>query len=414
MKVHFLFFLLVMFFSLNLLAVEVQKDGPMNADWFYKNDAYKSANMFHQGRKWEKAAGEYKKLLTEGAGTEYDQNMARLNLAACKMAQGKASKNWAAFDKLVGIEEKKQFIHARHDDPEGKSVLVLSDKIGIGDIFHFLKAIKKLKKQTSHNVFFSVRNFLKPALKATADKYEFSLVGEKDPQPETTYKTHLISLLGILEMRPYECIPKHGFYTDCEKAIGKVKNVVHSMLADDGIVAVVFVGEDCQTTLIGGKQLPYEKNIHGRHLSSESFNRLLKKKPKLHIIDCARRGSSLEGSEEVKDRIVLLPDEEYGTIQALGVVMSKISETQPGRMIGLVSDNGPANVFTRHLSSRSQDNVAYIIPNPEEYDMRMEGEGEKYKQMFSNCWVYKSKSPHVDDQSVVIEEAYDDLMGWYR
>jgi hypothetical protein len=69
---------------------------------------------------------------------------------------------------------------------------------------------------------------------------------------------------------------------------------------------------------------------------------------------------------------------------------------------------GQTNVFTRSLDHEAQDRMALIIPDAQDHDMRMEGEGSVYKQMISNCWVYKCKTPA--EQTRVIEQAYNDML----
>ena len=69
---------------------------------------------------------------------------------------------------------------------------------------------------------------------------------------------------------------------------------------------------------------------------------------------------------------------------------------------------GQTNVFARALDHDAQKRMAFIIPNPQENDMRMEGEGSKYKHMISDCWVYKCETPL--DQTQVIENAYNDML----
>lgn len=65
----------------------------------------------------------------------------------------------------------------------------------------------------------------------------------------------------------------------------------------------------------------------------------------------------------------------------------------------------------RALTKDVQCRMALIIPNGSqdtgEYDMRMEGEGDVYTQMISNCFVYKCATPA--DQAAVIEKAYQDM-----
>jgi hypothetical protein len=49
--------------------------------------------------------------------------------------------------------------------------------------------------------------------------------------------------------------------------------------------------------------------------------------------------------------------------------------------------------------------MSFIIPNPKEYDMRMEGENAEYRQMISDCLVLKSDSPNVQSQVSTLERA---------
>src|ERR1700730_8226523 len=92
-----------------LLQAAEQNKGPMDAQWFYdKNNPYNKANELHQERDWQGAENTYKKLLAEGSGDDYDQENARLNLAACSWAQDKPSRGWASFDTLLGIEKGQQ------------------------------------------------------------------------------------------------------------------------------------------------------------------------------------------------------------------------------------------------------------------------------------------------------------------
>jgi len=381
--------------------------GPMNADWFYSDEnPFKSANQFHQRRDWKKAAQEYERLLQEDMGSEYDREMARLNMSACLMAQRQPSKDWGSFDALVGIEKKQRISKdlVSSDQKGTKKALVRTDKVGIGDIFHFLKSAAVLKKKTGWDVTVSVRNFLKETLSDAVKSYGLNLVGEKDNQPVTDYVTHMIGLLGHLEMSPSSMNPEKVMFTAPEKAIQIVSEQVDPVLHEGNNIAVVFLGEDRQATLIGGKQLPRDVKKHGRHLLSAPFVQLLKKNKKLKLMDCGGKTSrvAIEGGQE--DQYMIIPDEDqpFDTLVALARIMS----AKKG-IVGFGADNGPTNVFARSLDDKAQNRMAFIIPNSGEYDMRMEGEGSKYKQMLSNCWVYKCDSP--EDQTEVVDLAYNEM-----
>ena len=388
-------------------SIQAMDGGPMNADWFYSEEnPFKSANQLHQDREWKKAAEEYKKILLQDVGNEYDKEMAQLNMSACLMAQRKPSKNWGSFDSLVGIDKKqrvsKELIES--DQKSSKKVLVRTDKVGIGDIFHFLKSASDLKKKTGWDVTVSVRNFLKGTLGEAVKGYGLTLVGEKDDQPQVDYVTHMIGLLGHLEMSPASMGPDKVMFTAPEKAIQVVSEKVDPVLYEGNNIAVVFLGEDRQATLIGGKQLPRDTKKHGRHLLSAPFVQLLKKHKKLKLMDCGGKTSrvAVEGGQE--DQCMIIPDEDqpFDTLVALARIMS----VKKG-IVGFGADNGPTNVFARSLDNNAQDRIALIIPNGGEYDMRMEGGGSKDKQMISNCWVYKCASP--EDQTEVVGLAYDEM-----
>ena len=250
--------------------------GPMNAEWFYnENNPYNEANDFLQNKNWRRAENEYVKLLADKTGTEYDQNMARLNLASCQMAQEKSSSEWKSFDILIDVPKDKQLPSL--DDPSilssilqcfgfnkkekltNKVILVKSNMVGIGDIAHFWQVLPELKKKTGSRIILSVRPFLIDALKERAQEEGIELVSEKAPQPaDIDYISHMISLHGHLVLSPEKLSPEKPVFTCADNAVVKVQNQLDPLLAQ-GNVFVVFEGENRQATLIGGKQLPKTK-----------------------------------------------------------------------------------------------------------------------------------------------------------
>jgi hypothetical protein len=427
--------------SMTLNGMENPKapEGPMNSEWFYDTlSPYQFANGLHQNQQWLQAAGFYEGYLKLLDLTDYDKNMVRLNLAACLMAQRKATKHWKAFDALLNIPEEQRIsmtklenevdeavaircklydkvpsdsnnkeaeydkINAAHK--YHKKMLVRTDKIGIGDIFHFLSALDGLSKN-GIEVILSVPNFLIKTLASAAQEYEFTLIGAKDEQPTTDYETHLISLLGIFNKAPANMNPKKVVFTAPERAVNAVLELITPVLDGSKNIAVVFLGENRQATLIGGKQLPRNTEHHGRHLDSEPFNTLLKNHADLVLLDCGGKTSRIAIDEKQKNRYLIIPDEEqaFDTIIALGRIMSLHHD-----IIGFGADNGPTNVFTRALDNEAQNRMTLVIPNAKEHDMRMEGEGSVYKQMISNCWVAKCEQP--SDQTRVIEESYHRML----
>jgi len=390
-----------------------QSQGPMNAHWFYdKNNPYKQANDLHQDRKWKEAASDYKKVLNEDGGTDYDKKMAKLNLAACLMAQRQPTEHWSSFDALVGIPEEKRISpemveNAKKDSK--KSILVRTDLVGIGDIAHYLEGAHQLKERTGWDVTVSVRGFLKGTLSDAIAGYGLKLVGEKDDQPQTDHTTHIIGLLGHLKMDPADTAPEKVMLTAPERAHAILAQQIDPVLMQGKTIAVVFLGEDRQATLMGGKQLPRDTTQHGRHLDSKPFSELLKKHPELVLLDCGGKSSRVAIEEGQKDQYMVIPDEEqaFDTTIALALAMSVNK-----KIVGFGADNGPTNVFARALNKEAQRRMALVIPNGSnatgEYDMRMEGEGPVYTQMISNCPVYKCETPA--DQTDVIEKAYQDMV----
>ena len=386
-----------------------QEKGPMDSVWFYDWDnPFMLANQCHQSCAWQDAEIEYLTILQANAYQKflslYDKNKAFLNLAACLMAQREATPYWRNFDLLLSIPSSKRIsdkiLHTLLINKAKKTVLVRTDQIVTDDIFHFFSATEDLKKNTPWDVIVSVPNFLKNTLTSAAEAYDLQLVAAEDEQPITDYETHLISLLGHLNIHPHYMNPSKVVFTAPERAMNAVEQQLTPLLKERDIV-VVFLGENRQATLIGGKQLPHDITHHGRQLHSEPFEHLLKEYPHTILLDCSTKKNPLIVQDIYKNRCLSLAQEEqpFDTIIALGRFMSK-----KRKMTAFGADTGPANVFARSLDHFAQNRMAFIIPNPKEYDMRMEGKGSKYKQMISNCWVYKCKCP--TDQTNVIKRAY--------
>lgn len=387
--------------------------GPLNADLFYNaTNPYRESNDLYQVRKWADAASSYERILSAGVGTEYDQNMARVNLASCEMAQGKATENWKAFDALIGIPQEQRLTKELIDSASGlkdKVVLVRTDYDGIGDIAHFLESAHELKKRTGCKVIVSVRNFLKGTLSDAVAGYGLELVGEKDEQqPKADHTTHIIGLLGHLKMDPASLAPEKVMLTAPEEAIKEINQHINPLLAQGKTVVAVFLGENRPATLIGGKQLPRDPQAHGRHLTSDAFKALLRKHSDVVLMDCGTPVSRVAVDEDQKNQYMVLPAEKkpFDTTIALALAMNLNKN-----IIAFGADNGPINVFARALNKEAQRRMAFIIPNGSrdkgEYDMRMEGKGDVYTQMISNCPVYKCQTPA--DQTAVIEKAFQDM-----
>ncbi len=414
---------LALLFSIPISAINANQNlpadsnpGPMNTDWFYdQQNPYKEANQLLQEQQWSDAEKKYVDLLSQNAGSEYDQDMAKVNLASCQTAQRKKAPGWQSFDRLMGIPKERQ-LSQDVQAGDGKTVLVRTDKIGTGDIFHFAEAAAKLQK-AGYQVVFSVLNRLKPRFEGIAEKYRFKLVGEKDEQPETDYETTLPGLYGHLNMSPEDLSPDSAMSTADEETLNKIHELVNLILKKNrkNKILFLFLGDNRAATLMGGKQLPRDSDAHGRHLESAPVNELLKKNPELYVVDCGFGDSKLKADDAVKGRVLDLPrDKAFDTFVAAAIVMSKQK-----RMVGIGADNGPTNVFARSLDPNAQNRMGIVIPNSNEYDMRMHGDascpkykkypfGERYIQMLSKCFVYKCNTPK--NQTEMLAQAYAELI----
>ena len=395
-----------------------EKKGPMNAEWFYaEENPYAEANKALQEKKWERAENGYKFLLSAPEGSEYDQDMAALNLASAQMASRRPSKHWKAFGKLCGIAADRRLTQERlayltSGEAEG-TVVVRSDQVGIGDIAHFLPVIPMLKKAGVRDVRLAVRGFMHKPLQGPSEAYGMPLVNEKEADAVEGDHTHLLALYGLLQVSPANLRCEKAIYTTTERALGKIRESMASHASKK--IAIVFLGEDRAATLIGGKQLPHDPKEHGRALDAQSFEQLLRERPNLLLLDCNPEGSrvkfdgddhtNLGMSPDYQERVVPLPaeDEPFDSVIALGLIWNK----EEGKLVGFAGDNGPPNLFSRTLTKEAQQRFAFIIPNGDEYDMRMEGEGDSYTQMLSHCRVYRCAKS--EEQAATIAEAYKEI-----
>lgn len=404
----------------------MEREGAMNADWFYDESIlYAAPNSYLQEKSWEEAETVYKVMLEEDSRRGYDQNMAALNLACAQMAQGKASEHWKAFGKLCGIAPDRLLTEkdltrltsekeGKEEEEESRTVIIRSDQVGIGDIAHFLPVVKKLKETGVKDVRLALRGFMHKPMQGPSKAYGVPLINEKELDEVKGHQTHLVALYGLLKVRPQDLACEEPIYTTQEKALGKIQEAITPH--ESKKIAIVFLGENRPATLIGGKQLPRDKEAYGRELDAQAFERLLRKNPDMLLLDCNPEESRItfEGEEnnlrmsaEFKDRVLALSpeDEPFDSVIALGLIWNKDEE----RLVGFAADNGPPNLFARTLTKDAQRRFAFIIPNSQEYDVRMEGEGKKYTQMLSHCRVYKCDRP--EEQADVIASAYSEITG---
>ena len=395
-----------------------KKASPMNAEWFYDNedDLYSLPNGYLQNKKWSEAEELYDAILSHIKPSErekYNHHMAALNLASAQMAQRKPSEHWETFGKLCGIASERRLTKERLAELQAGAdgtVVVRSNLVGIGDIAHFLPVIPMLKKAGVKDVRLAVRGFMHSPLRGPSEAYGMPLIDEKEADEVEGDHTHLLALYGLLRLSPSDLRCEKAIYTTTETALGKIRESMDRHA--DKKIAIVFLGEDRAATLIGGKQLPHDPKEHGRGLNARAFEQLLKEKPTLLLLDCNPEKSriSFDGEEhanlamssDYQERVIPLPaeDEPFDSVIALGLIWNK----EEGKFVGFAGDNGPPNLFSHTLTKEAQRRLAFIIPNGDEYDMRMEGNGDSYTQMLSHCRVYRCTNP--EEQADTIIEAF--------
>lgn len=388
-------------------AVDTTQTNPMNSDWFNdENNPYKEANDLLRKKDWNSAEVTYELVLMAEKGSPYDQAMANINKASCRMAQGTSSIGWEAFDTIIGIPEEKR-IRPWRQCPD--TVLVHSSYIGFGDIVHFLAGLNTLKSM-GYKPTLATRDFFMPCIQSALTSYGIPQVKE-GTTVSTCYETHLVSLLGHLEIMPRKLCPEQCIYTADDQALAKCSQLV----VDSNPLLFVFPAEKKQARLMGGALLPHSADAHGRELDSEPFNALLKDHPHIRLVDCSPKGSSLVIDSTVQERVMPLPKEAtaFDTTIAAAIVMNRTRNT-----FAIAADSGPANIFSRALDPKVQRNMAFIIPNGKEYDMRMErgsndltarnyAIGDSYTQLISDCRIYRCKEPKY--QSAMIERAFNEM-----
>jgi hypothetical protein len=372
----------------------------MDSHWFYDtNNPYYKANNEHHNGNWNIAAKTYKQLLKNEDGNCTDQAKALINVAACKWAQNKASTGWNGIDLLL-IKKEQQIspeIINNATKEKKEPVLVITTNVGIGDIAHFFRAAHELA-QRGFNPIVSVPDYLKKTF--SANVYSLKVIGAKEAQPETTYVTHLVSLLGHLNMHPSCVIPEKPLFIAKKRAINAVLDQINPIVEQGKIIVAVLLGENRVAVVPGGRKL------ERRHLDSEHFMNLLEKHPEIVLLDCGTPASLLTVDEDKKDRCMrLVPERKpFDVPIALGHVMSMKKMSKKVVVIG--ADNGPTNVIIRSSTEEAQHHIAIIVPD--QCDMRTAGHGPVSKQSISHCPVYRCKTPA--DQTQVIENAYNNMI----
>lgn len=412
---------MTLFLSIVSVYAMDEQSNPMDSHWFYdEKNPYAKANQYMQHREWFDAEKIYGELLKNNIGNYYDQNKAKLNGASARLAQDMPSELWIGWDNLCIAEDRKIKGNIALQE-KGTICFVGTDKMGIGDIAHFFGAINKLKKIAPHlDIKVTMRKFLHKAFEGPAKEYQVTLLDEKDPIPLEAKETHLVSLLGHLYIRPHELRPDRPIYTTSKNALSSVKNLLNALKKQSKKVCPIFLGENRQATLIGGKQLPHDTTHHGRQVNASALEVLLKDKS-IVLLDCNPEKSRIKFvkkdephlamAQEFENRVVQLPHEEYAFDTTIALLSLINAAKKNEKYISFCADNGPANLFIQGLAPEKRDEVAMIIPNENEYDVRMEGKMEKgthyYQHRILSCRVYRCKKP--EQQGEVIMQAYNEI-----
>ncbi len=396
----------------------------MDAKWFYdEKNPYHAANMLLQKNEWQNAEGKYREFLNEKRGTAYDQAMASINLASCRFAQQLAATHWTVFDsdEMSDIKKENKLTGLITSQKPGTEFIVRTNSLEIKDKVDFLGAIKKLKKTVQEKkVLVAVEKRLHSLFAGPVKEYGCTLIDENDADTYGGIHLHLMSLLGHLKILPHELAPDKAIYMPSNIALLSVKKTLDGLKKRDKKTRFLFVllGENHQATFMGGKQVPVNPKSHGGHLNAGAFEKLMKDKS-LVLIDCNPENSHIRFnkkdeahlvmSSEFENRVVQLPNEEeaFDTVVALGLLANSGEYTYSG----FGADNDSTAVLIHAFSKEAQEKFAIIIPNGNEYDVRMAGELERekyYKHMLSSCRVYPCEKP--EDQSGVIMQAYKDMI----
>jgi hypothetical protein len=412
-----------------------KEKGPMNPDWFYtSHEPYLTINKFHQKQEWHTAVrahelyndritmlldltvkvdGQQHRVILPGPEEkQYAQNMALLNLAVCTMAQRKPSEHWASFDKLINIPAQKCISKRMIAGGElrDKLVRVRTDAIEISDLFRFMETANILKKRTGCYVVFSVHNFLKNTLMSLATMYDFGLVGEQeDCQPLCDYETHIIGLLGHLELEPAQTAPDRVILTSSERAMVTLDQKIKPLLAAGKRFIAAHIGDNRSEVSIGGRK------VGNKNLNASSFASLLKKNKDLVLIDLGMGDSCVGVDEDQQEQYINIASQEHILDRAIAVALLMNDNK---KMVGLFADTDIANVFIRALSQEAQKRFAFIIPRggcsqmddqtSPEYNACMEGNGFVHRHMLSNCSVYKGVPSTT--QEYIVEQAYKNIV----
>lgn len=307
------------------------------------------------------------------------------------MAYKKPTDCWVHCDALLDIRESQRISREKIDSlsvKENKIAFIKTDNSSLVDIFCFLPLVYELKKRTGWKVVMSVQESFKSILLGSVTGYGPDIVGGEDKQPMMDYIGHLMGLFGHLRMTPAAMRAERVMLTASDRAFRLVTQLINPILSQGKYIAAVFLDEHCPETL-----------------SSEPFKLLARNNSDLVIMDCGRENSRVSLDLDQKSQYVRLSEQEqtFDAIIALGRIMSV-----RGNVVGFGSDHERVNICVCSLSRDAQERMAFIVPDIQKYDVREEGEGVRYKQIISNCWVYQCNA--FADQHKLVRRVYKNML----
>lgn len=385
----------------------------MNSAQFYDNEnvaceAYQCIN----NQEWTRAELAIQELLLSGKITrEKELALARINLASAQMAQGKSSSHWVAIDDLININDKK-LLPADTLPQKDEVVIVRTDVVGIGDIAHFLPALKHLIESEA-KIIVALRPYLIPTFGPECEKMGVICMDEEKELPEAKYHTHLVSFLGRYNLTPDQLAIQDGFAANISLDIeSQVAAQANQFLQAGYDILLFYPGEHRQVTVTGGRKLPENPDDHGRELTPSALKELLRQNQNLIAIDMQpnKEGKPFDiGDENLQKRVVPVVKEQraFDVHAEWSRLLNKCAERPQDchnhQIYGIGADNGPTNVGVRFLNQYGRNNFALVVPNPNCSDMRNEspGGGNVYRQRLSHIRIVKAESPEKQSDAFI-------------
>ena len=385
----------------------IQLNAADHSTWFYAVSPYRDANECQERDEWERAIELYKKaekqqdfLCTEDdvfrfigelnrGTTEYNYHMGRLNQAICEMARTNSSPDWQSLDFLRKIPLEKRISSGMintHDLLAKKKVLVRTDGITINELFYFLNAIQQLRNRAKCYVMLSIKSSLRPVLEAFAGNWSFSLIDEEDVDEETVgYITHLVSLVGYLNLSPIELMPEEEISFEVpQEAKDFVDGDLKQFLSCHKHIKrllLVIPDRDKHVTSIGGRK------DCARSLTLEPFKELLREHINLGVIHYKRPKEKdfFDTEDERYIHGVFSCEEKKMAFDRLIALADYMNVHQ--NMRAFCCNGDESAVLLRYLKPDAQKRVTVYIENSADRNPLLAGNGNAYQHPTSNARV---------------------------